>query len=155
MLAGLPSKDSTKNKLKLLVEELILFVIGGCIYMGIEIAARGFTHWSMGIVGGLCFVIIGLLNEIFTWNMLFQTQCFIGAITITALEYISGCILNIWLGWNIWDYSDRPFNLNGQICLQNCFYWVILSAVAILLDDYIRYYVFKEEKPRYYFIKKK
>lgn len=123
--------------------------------MMIEICARGFTHWSMGIVGGLCFVIIGLLNECIPWEMLFQTQCLLGTITITALEYTSGCILNLWLGWNVWDYSDRMFNLNGQICLTNCFYWLILSAVAIILDDWLRHFLFKEDYPRYYFIHKK
>ena len=27
-----------------------------------------------------------------------------------------GCIVNRKLGWNVWDYSDRRFNVLGQIC---------------------------------------
>lgn len=38
-------------------------VVGGLIYMGIEIIWRGYTHWTMGILGGLCFIIIGMLDE--------------------------------------------------------------------------------------------
>lgn len=143
-----------KKKKKLLfkiIEEIILFIIGGFIYAGIEILARGFTHWTMILVGGLCFIIIGLLNEFYNWNMLFQYQCFIGGGIITILELISGYIINIQLGLNVWDYSDRMFNFKGQICLQNSIYWILLSIVAIILDDYIRYKLFHEKFPKYHF----
>ena len=65
-----------KKILKYLSKELILFIIGGLIYVGIEILARGFSHWSMFILGGICFVIVGLLNELYEWDLLFQYQCF-------------------------------------------------------------------------------
>ena len=41
------------------------------------------------------------------------------------------------------------YNVMGQICLQGCCYWVVLSPIGIILDDYIRYYLFKEDKPHY------
>ena len=41
----------------------MLFLIGGRLYTWLELACRGRTHWTMFILGGLCFVIIGLLNE--------------------------------------------------------------------------------------------
>lgn len=140
------------NKYRTLIEEIILFIIGGFIYFNFEIFARGFSHWSMFIVGGLCFVIIGLLNEIYSWNLLFQWQCLIGSGTITILEFFSGCIVNKLLNWNVWDYSDMSFNLLGQVCLHHTIlYWIPLSAIAIIADDLIRYYLFKEEKPYYSF----
>ena len=132
-----------------LIVETILFLVGGFIYAGIEIGMRGFTHWSMFIVGGLCFVIIGLLNEWYTWDIPLLLQMFYGAFVITALELISGYILNIKLGWNIWDYSDRPFNFYGQICLLNSCLWFLLSGIGILLDDVIRNIWFDGEEPRY------
>ena len=132
-----------------LIVETILFLVGGFIYAGIEIGMRGFTHWSMFIVGGLCFVIIGLLNEWYTWDIPLLLQMFYGAFVITALELISGYILNIKLGWNIWDYSDRPFNFYGQICLLNSCLWFLLSGIGILLDDVIRSIWFDGEEPRY------
>ena len=39
-------------------------VLGGLAYMGIELLWRGRTHWTMGVLGGVCFVLIGLLDEV-------------------------------------------------------------------------------------------
>lgn len=138
-----------KKILKIIGKEIALFIIGALIYMGIELAFRGHTHWTMGIVGGLCFVIIGLLNEGYNWEMPFWKQCLIGACVITALEFVSGVVLNMILGLGIWDYSGIPFNLFGQICLPFSIAWFFLSGIAIILDDYIRYWFFDEEKPHY------
>lgn len=140
-----------KSKLITLIEEFILFLIGGFIYFNIEIFVREFSHWSMFIVGGLCFVIIGLLNEVYSWNLLFQWQCLIGSGTITILEFLSGLIINKLLHWNVWDYSDQPFNLMGLVCLHHSIlYWIPLSAIAIVVDDFIRYKFFHEEFPHYH-----
>lgn len=127
----------------------ILYIIGGTGYMLIEILWRGRTHWTMGLLGGLCFAIMGLINEIFTYNMYMLTQCVISAIVITIFEFITGCIVNLHFGLGVWDYSNMPFNLLGQICLLFSFLWVLLSAVGIYLDDYLRYKLFKEEMPKY------
>ena len=43
-------------------------------------------------------------------------QMLICSIIITAVEFTSGLILNVWLGLGIWDYSNMPFNILGQIC---------------------------------------
>lgn len=147
--------DRMKNVLLFLLKELVLFLIGGFIYAMIEIIGRGFTHWSMFIVGGIAFIIIGLINEWYTWNIPFIVQMAIGAFVITALELISGYIVNIRLGWDVWDYTDRFMNLGGQICLFNTIYWVILSGVGIVLDDCLRWKLFGDEKPRYILIHKK
>ena len=32
--------------------------------MSLEILWRGYTHWTMGVLGGICFVCLGLINEI-------------------------------------------------------------------------------------------
>ena len=47
-----------------LIKELILLIIFGITYCGIEILYRGRTHISMLFVGGLCAVLIGMINEI-------------------------------------------------------------------------------------------
>ena len=138
-----------KEKFNTFIQLLFLFFIGCLIYMGIEIAYRGFTHWTMGVVGGISFVVIGLLNEGYNWSMPFWKQCLIGAGVITVLEFVAGVILNIILKLNIWDYSNIPFNILGQICLPFTLIWFVLSGVAIILDDYIRYWFFGKEKPHY------
>ena len=103
----------------------------------------------MFILGGVCFVCLGLINEILSWDTPLVIQMLIGCIIITSLEFVIGVIVNLLLNLNVWDYSDLPFNLFGQICLQFSILWYFLSAVGIILDDYMRYWIFHEEKPRY------
>ncbi len=126
-----------------------LFSVGGAIYIMMELLWRGYSHWTMFIVGGMCFVLVGLLNELLTFEMSLVYQMAIGACIITQVEFISGCIINLWLGWNVWDYSDMPFNVYGQICLPYMVLWFLLSGAAIILDDYLRYWWFGEERPKY------
>ena len=139
--------------MKNLIKHLILLLTGGALYYCIELMARGFSHWTMLFVGGICFILIGIINEIMpkiplVWQMI------LSAVIITAVEFVSGCILNIWLGLDIWDYSDETFNLIGQISLKHSIYWFFLSSIGIILDDYIRYFLFGEEKPKYTLIRK-
>ena len=134
---------------KMLLKLATLFVIGGTIYVIIELLYRGYSHISMFVLGGLAFVLIGAINECFLWETPFWLQCIVGTVIILILEFIFGCILNLWLKLNIWDYSNVPFNILGQVCLPFAFAWLGLTAVAIVLDDYLRYWLFKEEKPRY------
>ena len=75
--------------------EAILFLIGGFVYNLIEILWRGYTHWTMFIVGGMCFVIMGLLNEYkFSWKDSLIKQSLISAVVIIIFEFVSGCIVN-------------------------------------------------------------
>lgn len=132
-----------------LYKYLTLFAFGSLCYGAVELAARGYTHWTMLFLGGLCFILIGLINEYIPWEMPLTHQMLIGCIIITTLEFVTGCIVNVWLGWNVWDYSLEVWNIAGQICLKYSVYWYFLSAVAILLDDILRWVVFEEEKPHY------
>lgn len=137
-----------KNLIKLL-RPLILFNIGGLLYILIELLWREYSHWTMFFVGGICFVLIGLINELFTFNIPLITQMTISSVLITLIEFISGCIINIRFNLNVWDYSNMPFNILGQICIPFMILWFFLSVLGIILDDYLRYWFFAEEKPRY------
>lgn len=131
------------------MKRFILFVVGGAIYIVIEILWRGYTHWAMFLVGGLCFLLVGEINEVIPWEMAFWKQMLIGGAIVTIVELLSGIILNLVLGWHVWDYSNMPFNFLGQICLPFTLAWIGLSAVAIVLDDFLRYLWFDEEYPHY------
>lgn len=139
------------KSLKELFKVVILFLIGGLAYCGIEILWRGHTHWTMGVLGGFCFVIIGGLNNYIPWEMKLWKQAVTGSLVVTSCEFIAGIILNLFLGLHIWDYSNMPFNLLGQICLPFTVLWFFLSIVCIFVDDWLRYTLFYEEKPKYYF----
>lgn len=128
---------------------LILFALGGIFYLLIELLWRGYSHWSMFALGGLCFVLIGIINEFYTFEVPLFIQMVIGTFIITVLEFITGCIVNLWLGLNVWNYSDLPLSILGQICLPYMLLWFVLSPVCIVVDDYLRFIFFDEEKPHY------
>lgn len=137
------------NKLKLITKYLFLGFVGGIAYMALEVVWRGYSHWTMGILGAICFICLGLINEILSWDTPLLIQMAIGCVIITMLEFITGCIVNLGLGWNVWDYSQYPLNLLGQISVRSSVLWYFLSIVGIILDDVIRWKVFGEDKPRY------
>lgn len=132
-------------------KNMFLCMIGGLIYYGIEILYRGYSHPCMILVGGICFIMCGCLNEVIPWDMALQKQMLICSVLITGVEFVAGLILNVWLGLHIWDYSKLPLNVMGQICVPFMIVWFFLSAVGIILDDYLRYWLFGEEKPHYCF----
>lgn len=139
-----------KQLCKGIFEYAVLLIIGGTAYYCIELLWRGYSHWSMAVVGGICFISIGLINRLcLEWDMPIVEQMFIAGFIITAVEFVAGVILNIWLKMGIWDYSHMPHNFLGQVCLSYFALWQFLSPVGIVLDDVVRWRLFKEHKPKY------
>lgn len=128
---------------------LFLFLVGAFAYMGLELAWRQRTHWSMGILGGLCFVELGIINEILPWTTPFVLQGVMGSSLVTINELLGGILVNRLLKWDVWDYSHMWGNFLGQICVLFSFLWIFVSLFAIVLDDYLRYRFLGEEQPRY------
>ena len=133
---------------KLFSKYSVLFTYGGFVYMTLEMLFRQRTAYSMGICGGLAFIIIGCLNNLIPRSMSLLKQCLIGGIcVVTPLELLFFFFLNT--TYEIWDYREMPLNFDGQICVLFTILWCFVSLVAIILDDYLRYYIFNEEKPHY------
>ena len=128
---------------------IALGITGGLLYILIETVWRGYSHWTMFVLGGLCFLALGLINEVLPWEMPLWQQMILGACIITCLEFLTGCTVNLWLGWDVWDYSGMPGNVLGQICPQYFILWLPVSLAGIVLDDWLRYWWWGEERPRY------
>lgn len=109
-----------------------IFTVGGLSYGMLEIAWRHYTHWSMVITGGICFLI---LYHIYSSrpDMNFLLRSIIGSAVITSIELICGCIVNIWLNLGVWDYSRFQMNLWGQICLLYSVLWGLLCIPVSIL----------------------
>ncbi|MDO5155887.1 MAG: hypothetical protein Q4D51_07965 [Eubacteriales bacterium] len=137
------------NKLSFLYKYLFLFLVGGFSYFYMEIIYRGFSHFSMIICGGLALIFCGLLNQSPNRKLPLTVQMVLSALIITGLEFITGYIVNMKYHLNVWDYSNMPYNLYGQICIAFSSLWLVLSLIGIFLDDFIRWKVFDEEKPNY------
>lgn len=130
-------------------KSFILFGMGGIFYLIIELLWRGESHWSMFILGGVCFAVIGLINERSRGQLPLLLQGLIGAIIITSLEFITGYIVNIRLGMNVWSYYDMPMNIMGQVCLPYTVLWFFLSIGCVIVDDILRERLFGEERVSY------
>lgn len=130
-------------------KHLILGGIGGLLYVALELIWRGYSHWTMFFLGGICFIAVGAVNELIPWCMPLWQQTVIGTAVITGLEFLAGCIVNLWLGWGVWDYSGIPGNILGQICLSYIMLWIPVSLAAIVLDDCLRHWLFRECQPHY------
>lgn len=117
--------------------DMVVFLIGGVTYAMIEIMWRGNTHWTMLLLGGLCFLtlykLFGYIN-----NYSLIEKCVLGAIVITALEFIVGCIVNLIFHMNVWNYSRMPLNLSGQICILYSTLWGFLCIPINFIANKIR-----------------
>ena len=126
----------------------VLGYLGGMGYMLLELIWRGWSHGSMFVVGGLCFLLIGNLNTLLP-DMPLVMQAVVGAVIVSAVELLSGLLINVYLGLQVWDYSNLPFSFMGQICVGYFFLWIIVAFFAVFLDDFLRQRLFGEELPIY------
>ena len=125
------------NKIRKITEYPAVFAIGAGIYSFIEILWRGFTHWTMALTGGACFLGIYLVNRKYTNEKLWK-KCFAGELIITLAELIVGFVVNILLHWKVWDYSGLKLNLFGQISALYSTLWFFLCFAACGLCTLLR-----------------
>lgn len=117
--------------------DLVVFLIGGVAYSMIEILWRGNTHWTMVLLGGLCFLILYKLYGYLEKYSLLE-KCVFGAIIITILEFSVGCVVNLLFQMNVWNYSSMPLNLFGQICILYSTLWGFLCIPINFIASKIR-----------------
>ena len=114
-------------------EYLCVFLTGGAVYGCLELMWRGYTHWSMTLAGGICLLLIHLLNmRLGCWN--FFLRCVLFSLVITTVEFAAGVVVNLMLGLDVWDYSSIPGNILGQICPAFTLLWLVISVPAGLLS---------------------
>lgn len=123
-----------KRKIKC---NFVLFSFGGISYGLIEIIWRKYTHWSMVLTGGFCFMVLYRIFKKISDIALWQ-KCVIGSSVITSVEFVVGCIVNIWGKLNVWDYSKMPANFCGQICLLYSALWGFLTIPIVSICTAIR-----------------
>ena len=118
-------------------EKAAIFLIGGVGYGAIELLWRGRTHWTMMVTGGVC--LLTLFQAERRWkNEMLVFRCIKGAVLITCLEFIVGVLVNKVLKWNVWDYSQLPGDLMGQVCPLYFILWYFLCYPVYLLTGLLR-----------------
>ncbi|MFT3951222.1 MAG: hypothetical protein QM689_04615 [Oscillospiraceae bacterium] len=134
---------------KLILRNFTIFAAGALAYGSCEVLARGGTHISMGLLGGLSMLFIDFLNGYRRAAGLPAVLIMLAAsVYITGLEFVSGVILNLRMNMHIWDYSDMPLNFEGQICAPFTAVWFCLAFVGIIADDFLRTHIFYEPRRR-------
>lgn len=135
---------------KQILKYIILFLVGYCVYIAIEVTFRNYSFPLMGIVGAVSFILIDRINEVMPWDTDLIIQSIIGSLIVTAFELVVGEGLKIFNQPPMWDYSSLPLNFDGVICLPFSLIWILLSAIAIILADSINYYLLHEEPTPHY-----
>lgn len=113
---------------------MIIFLAGAIGYAFFEIAFRGYTHWTMMLTGGACVLTIYYINQELQGVSLI-VRAFLGTLVIVTFEFFVGLVVNLWFGWAVWDYTDVPGNILGQICPLFSGAWFLLSlGLCRILD---------------------
>ena len=102
------------------------FLLGALGYPFVEILWRGFTHPTMALAGGIGAVALFRINRSLGRGA-FPLRLVASGAAVTLIELLFGVIFNVGFGMEVWDYSELPFNLLGQICLPYALLWCLLS----------------------------
>ena len=96
--------------------------------MTLELLWRGWSHGSMFLAGGTCFLLLGTLDRLRTP---LPVKAVLGAGVITAVELMTGLLFN--RDYRVWDYRAMPLSFQGQICLPFSLLWIPVGLGAMLL----------------------
>ena len=90
---------------------------------------RGFLHGPLLPIygsGAIIILFVTLPAEDHLWLV-----WLLGMAAATALEYITGAVMERLFKVRYWDYSHHRFNLNGHICLSSSIAWGFFSIFLV------------------------
>ncbi|MDL2325293.1 hypothetical protein LJC61_09165 [Ruminococcaceae bacterium OttesenSCG-928-A16] len=102
---------------------------------------RGFLNGPVCPIYGFGAVAVVLLLHPVQQNLFFL---FVGSVLVTSvLELITGYVLNVLFHTKWWDYSEKPLNIGGYICLQFSLVWglacvLLIRVIHPLIDGFVQ-----------------
>ena len=102
--------------------------IGGILVVK-KFVNRGFLIGPYCPVYGAGVVLITVLLKQYTSD--YVVFLLLAMIICGVLEYATSYFMEKWFNARWWDYSNRKFNINGRICLENVFLFGVAAAVII------------------------
>lgn len=91
--------------------------------------SRGFLYGPFCIIYGFGALLLILFLKPKTKNMF---SFFLGSVMLTsAIEYMTGYILDKELNMRLWDYRGLFLNINGYVALKSSLFWGLLSILLI------------------------
>lgn len=140
-------------KKKRIIPYLIIFIISGLIYVGLENLWRGRSHYTMFFCAGFAGLLIAAVNdEILSFEDDFFNQAFVATFFCTMCEFIFGLVFN--MDYSIWDYRGLWGTLEWTCSQVNILFigvWFIISALSIPFLDWLEWKLGLEPKPYYRF----
>lgn len=93
---------------------------------------RGFLNGPICPIYGVGALLVLYLFQGFANNILLL---FLASMVATSIvEYITSFLLEKLFHLTLWDYSNRPFNINGRVCLRNS---LLFGLMAVILVHFI------------------
>jgi len=127
---------------------LSAILFGGFLYGLVEVLFRGYTHVSMFLLGGICFLCIGGIRRTFSRDIAAKKMLLCAGV-ITLFEFLCGVLVNRCLNLSVWDYSSMPMNVLGQICIPYTAAWCLLALPAMEADRLLCQFAWNSTLPCY------
>ena len=94
-----------------------------------DLVNRGFlTGPFCPIYGAGAMLVIAALSS-FHQNIILLFLA--GVLLTSAVEYLTGWLLEVLFHIKYWDYSDQRFQLQGRVCLKNSLMFGVMSVAAV------------------------
>lgn len=103
-----------------------------CLYVSIRMRKwqnRGFLHGPLLPIYGFGAVVVLFLTLPVRNNL--WLVGILGMIGSTVLEYVTGAVMEKMFHMRYWDYTGKPFNINGYICLFCSVGWGLFSVALV------------------------
>lgn len=99
---------------------------------------RGFAHLPFCIIYGFGAMLGFALLRPFSGN--YVLLYLVGAVLATLFEYLTARLMLRLFGTFWWDYTNKPFNYKGILCLESTLGW---GFIALLLFAFLHRLVFR------------
>ena len=104
-------------------------------YRGIIESRLGILYLPLNPLYGLGGVFVTVILAQFFLNPIMVFL--VGLVVCTVLEFVASLVMEKLFKSVFWDYSDKPLNIQGRVCLQYSLIWGGLSLVLIYVLDVI------------------
>ena len=113
-----------------------LYCFLGWVWESCYVSAKQHRWVNRGFLHGPLLPIYGFGAVIILWATLpvrgsLPLIFLLGMLAATALEYVTGAAMEALFKVRYWDYSGKPFNLNGHICLTCSLAWGAFSVLLV------------------------
>lgn len=92
---------------------------------------RGFLRGPYVPIYGFGMLLI--LSVLYPFHHNIPVLFVLSGIVCSVLEFITGYVLEHLFKTRWWDYTKKPFNLGGYICLENSLIWCFLGTFMIVV----------------------